>query len=82
MTKIIDLTDYSMKDWEGVAFFKEEDAKKFILNRKLKKMALINKDVKPSWWYGDKWKQTYTVLKVDKESKNVKKAIRSLIKGR
>ena len=79
--KIIDLTDYTMEDWEGVQFFKEQEAKKFILNRKLKKRALINKDIKPAWWYGNPWKQTFTVHKIEKESSAVKKAIKELMKN-
>ena len=80
-----------METWEGMQFFNEADAKKFILHRKLKKRALINKDVKHAWfgddwkdvkhaWFGDDWKQTYTVQKTSKQGKNVKKAIRELLK--
>jgi len=81
MGKIIDLTDYTMEDWEGVQFFKEQEAKKFILNRKLKKRALINIDIKPAWYGDDAWKQTFTVRKIEKESSAVKKAIKELIKN-
>lgn len=81
MAKIIDLTDYSMEDWEGVQFFKEQDAKRFILNRKLKKRALINKDIKPAWYGNEGWKQTFTVRKIEKESSAIKKAIKELMKS-
>jgi hypothetical protein len=81
MAKIIDLTDYSMEDWEGVQFLSHDQARKFILNRKLKKRALINVDIKPSWYNNsDAWKQTFTVRKIEKESSAVKKAIKQLMR--
>ena len=78
--KIKDLTDYSMEGWEGVQFFKQSEAKDFIKRQRLKKRALINKDVKPTWWGDDSWKQTFTVRKIARGSSGVKKAIRELMK--
>ena len=80
-SKIINLTDYSLESWEGLQFFNLEEAKGYIKRYpKLKKRAFVDKDVKPSWYGNDKWKQTYTIRNIDKQSKNVKKAIKDLIK--
>ncbi len=80
--KIIDLTDYDMESWEGVQFFSQGDARDFVLRKKLKKRAYIDKEVKPNWWGGDDWKQTYTVRKTDAlpQSSNVRKAIKELLR--
>lgn len=69
-----------METWEGYQLLRLKDAKDYIKRKKLKKVAIINKDVKPYWWGDDKWKQTYTIQKISKQSDAVKKAIKELIK--
>lgn len=61
--QIIDLTDYTMKPWDGYQRYTEEDCKRVLksVTKNLRRDYKIEKDEKPSWWYGNPWKQTWTI---------------------
>lgn len=64
--QIIDLTDYSMLPFDGYQSFYLSDVERVFksIPKKLRLDYHIEKDVKPSWWYGDKWRQTWTIRKI------------------